>query len=86
MELKDFESHRCNLSLKECKTIEVVYFQDGSCNDRKLITGWGIDGTLYTFEVVPRQPIPFIQKLTDEKKQSFRTDDKETEPPNNVQI
>jgi hypothetical protein len=60
---KDFESHRCDLSLKECKTIEVVYFQDGSYEDRKLMLGWGTDGVLYTFEVVPRKAIPIIEPL-----------------------
>lgn len=55
-----FDEHKCDIPLKTCKTIEVVYFQDGSFKDKKLMTGWGIDGVLYTFEVVPRKPIPIV--------------------------
>ncbi len=56
----DFANHECELPLQECKTIEVVYFRDDSYKNKKLITGWGVDGILYTFEVVPRKPIPYI--------------------------
>jgi hypothetical protein len=63
------------LELKECKTIEVVYFQDGSFKDKKLMTGWGTDGVLYTFEVVPRKPIPLVIPLADEKKHLNGTDE-----------
>jgi hypothetical protein len=48
------------------KTIEVVYFMDVSCNGKKLMTGWGTDGILYTFKVVPRKPIPLILPIGDE--------------------
>jgi hypothetical protein len=57
---KDFEAHQCDLPLKGCKWIEVVYFHDTSYKDKKLMTGQGTDGVLYTFEVVPRKPIPFV--------------------------
>ena len=77
---KDFDTHKCDLSLKSCKTIAVIYFRDDSHKDKKLMTGWGIDGVLYTFEVAPREPIPLIQKLADERKQPFRTDGEVTEP------
>lgn len=63
---EDFETHECDLPLKECKRIEVVYFQDESYKDKKLMTGWAIDGVLYTFEVVPRKPIPFVVSSSDD--------------------
>lgn len=62
---KDFEAHECDLPLKECKRIEVVYFHDESYKNKKLISGWGTDGILYTFEVVPRKPIPFVLSSSD---------------------
>ena len=77
---EDFEKHECNLKIKECKTIEVVYFLDGSYKDRKLMTGQGIDGILYTFEVVPRKPIPIMIPIADEKKQPYRADEEGTAP------
>lgn len=55
---KNFEDHVCDLRLKGCKRIEVVYFKDDSYKDKKLMTGWGTDGILYTLEVVSRKPIP----------------------------
>ena len=61
----DFENHQCDLKLKGCKTIEVSYLQDVSYNNKKLINGWGLDGILYTFEVVPRKPIPIMLPLSD---------------------
>ena len=79
--LSKFERHECNLSLKECKTIEVVYFQDVSYKDKKLINGWGTDGILYTFEVVQRKPIPITMPLrTDENLHGDKTDEDFTEP------
>jgi hypothetical protein len=57
---EEFDTHEYDLSLKECKRIEVVYFHDRSYKGKKLMTGWGTDGVLYTFEVVPRKPIPYI--------------------------
>jgi len=84
---KDFDVHKCDMPLKGCKRIEVRYFYDGSYNDKKLMTGWGIDGVLYTFEVVPRKPIPIVmtsdefsqQKKSDESKQSNDSDGEVTE-------
>ena len=80
---KDFESHTCDLPLKECRRIEVVYFQDVSYKNKKLINGWGVDGVLYTFEVVSRKPIPIILPIGDEishEKKSKSSDGDFTEP------
>jgi hypothetical protein len=74
-----FNEHKCNLKIKSVKSIPVAYFVDTSCNDKKYMTGWGIDGTLYTFEVTQRTPIPLIEPIR-RKETPFRTDDKETEP------
>ncbi len=76
----NFDTHQCDLPLKECKRIEVVYFQDDSYSNKKLMTGWGTDGILYTFEVVPRKPIPITFPLADEKKQLNGTDEEVPEP------
>ena len=75
-----FNSHECDLPLKEVKRINVVYFQDGSYGKKKIMTAWGIDGTLYTFEVVPRKPLPYILPLADAFLQRKRTDEELTEP------
>jgi hypothetical protein len=56
----EFDKHACDLPLANTKRIPVIYFQDDSYKDKKLMTGWGIDGVLYTFEVVPRKPIPIV--------------------------
>ena len=78
---EQFEGHKCAPSkLRGQKTIEVVYFMDVSCNGKKLMTGRGIDGVLYTFEVVPRKPIPLIETLNRRKVTPFRTDEEGTEP------
>jgi hypothetical protein len=55
-----FNEHKCKLELVGTKVIPVVNFIDTSCKGRQLITGWGIDGVLYTFEVVPRKAIPIV--------------------------
>jgi len=68
------------LPLKDCKTITVVYFRDGSYKDKKLMVGWGTDGVQYTFEVVPRKPIPLMDPLNRRKVTDFRTDGEVTEP------
>jgi hypothetical protein len=60
---KDFDIHKCDLPLKDCRRIEVAYFMDVSYDSNKLMNGLGIDGTLYTFEVVPRKPIPLMEPL-----------------------
>lgn len=36
------------------------------------MSGWGIDGTVYTFEVMPRKPIPITIPLADENLQRKR--------------
>jgi len=63
---EDFDIHECNIPINGSKRIEVVYFRDDSYKGKKLMTGRGIDGVLYTFEIVPRRPIPFILSPSDE--------------------
>jgi hypothetical protein len=63
---EEFETHKCELQLVDQKTIPVVYFLDTSCNGKKIMAGWGVDGVLYTFEVVPRKPIPYMKSLSDD--------------------
>jgi hypothetical protein len=77
---ENFEAHECNLELKECKRIEVIYVCDDSYKNKKLIRGWGIDGVLYTFEVVPRKAIPCIIPL------STLSDDSYHEPVNRRKV
>ena len=81
---KAFTQHKCDLPLKESKRIEVIYFRDDSYKDKKLMTCWGTDGVLYTFEVVPRKPIPIIMSLQQTKSNRFygdeETDEEVTEP------
>ena len=54
----EFEKHECNIPLKNHKHIDFVYFMDVSLKNKKLMSGMGTDGILYTFEVVPRKAIP----------------------------
>jgi hypothetical protein len=77
---ENFDSHICDLPLNGVRRIEVVYFRDDSYKDKKLMTGWGIDGITYTFEVVPRKQISIIMPLADEKKHLNGTDGEVTEP------
>ncbi len=81
---KDFELHKCDISLKKCEIIEVSEFYDGSYKDKKLMNGMGINGVLYTFEVVPRKPIPIMIPLQQTKSNRFHgdeeTDGEVTEP------
>jgi hypothetical protein len=78
---QDFNAHKCDLPLIGCKIIEVVYFQDGSYKDKKLMTGLGTDGILYTFEVVPRKPIPITLPLQQTNVyMNPKTDEDVTEP------
>lgn len=63
---KDFADHECDVPLKGSRTIEVMYFRDDSYKNKRLMTGWGTDGILYTFEVVPRKPIPFVLSPSDD--------------------
>jgi len=71
-----FKSHECDLPLKESKIIEVVYFRDDSHKDKQFMTGWGTDGVLYTFEVVPRKAIPIITRPSDGSYHDKDSDDK----------
>lgn len=71
---ENFGSHECDMPLKNTKRIEVIYFRDDSYKGKKLMTGWGTDGVLYTFEVVPRKPIPITTPLTDDSNRRFLTD------------
>lgn len=80
----DFESHKCDISIKGCQIIEVTEFYDGSFKEQKIMNGMGTDGILYSFEVVTRKAIPIMEPLSrrifttpDEKK---RTDIDFTEP------
>ena len=75
MSNETFPSHECDLPLKATKRIEVVYFRDDSYKNKKMMTGWGTDGILYTFEVVPRKPIPLMEPLSRRKVTDFRTDE-----------
>jgi hypothetical protein len=62
----DFGNHECDIPITDSKIIEVAYFRDDSYKNKKLMTGLGLDGVLYTFEVVPREPIPFVLSPSDE--------------------
>ncbi|MBS7632067.1 hypothetical protein KEJ15_00355 [Candidatus Bathyarchaeota archaeon] len=66
LSVKDFDAHRCDMPINDVKRIPVVYFQDDSYDDKKLMTGWGLDGVLYTFEVTPRKPISIVICPSDE--------------------
>jgi hypothetical protein len=80
LRIEDFDSHECDLPFKASKRIEVVYFRDDSYKDKKLMTGWGIDGILYTFEVVPRKPIPIVMGNPTTVNMEGNSDEKLTEP------
>jgi hypothetical protein len=75
----DFVSHECDIPLNGVKRIEVVYFRDSSYKDKKLMTAWGIDGNLYTFEVVLRKAIPLMEPLSRRKVTTFYEKDKTDE-------
>jgi hypothetical protein len=76
----DFNSHKCSWALKGTKEIPVVYFRDDSFDDKKIMTGYGIDGVLYSFVVVPREAIPLIESLSRRKVTDSGTDEEVTEP------
>jgi hypothetical protein len=44
------------------------------------MTGWGLDGILYAFEVVPRKAIPIVMRLSDGSYHDKEPDDKLPEP------
>ncbi len=78
---ENFDDHKCDLPLKECKTIEVVKIIDGSYEDRQLMNGWGTDGILYTFEIMPRKAISIMMPLKQTKVyMESKTDEDFTEP------
>ena len=82
---RDFDSHQCDLQLKGVKTVEVLYFRDDSYKGRKIVTGWGVDGISYVFEVVPRKAIPYFTELTSRRfltdtQKKNKTDGDFTEP------
>ena len=58
-----FDSHDCDLPLNGVQKISVVYFRDDSYNNKKIMTGMGIDGVLYTFEITARKPIPIVTPI-----------------------
>lgn len=63
----DFNSHKCDIPINDCKKIEVVYFQEGSYGSKQRMLGMGTDGILYTFEVIPRKAIPIMEPLSNRK-------------------
>lgn len=62
----EFNAHICDVQVIGQKEIQVIEFMDVSCNGKKLMMGQGIDGVLYTFEVVPRKAIPIMKPLSDD--------------------
>lgn len=76
---EDFESHKCEMPLVGVKNILVADCLDTSCKGKQIMTAWGVDGILYTFEVVPRHPIP-IMISSDESLQLKKSDKDLTEP------
>jgi hypothetical protein len=71
-----FNEHKCKLELIGTKVIPVVNFIDTSYNGQRVMTGWGVDGVLYTFEVVSRKPIPYILSTSDDSYHDENPDDK----------
>lgn len=76
--IEDFNTHNCKWLLRTVKRIPVAFFRDDSFDDETIMTGYGLDGVLYTFVVTPRTAIPYFRKLADEKKQQPRTDEEGT--------
>lgn len=66
LSIDDFDLHKCEWTFKDVQQIPVVYFRDDSFNDKKVMTGYGLDGVLYTFVVTPRTPIPYMRGLSDD--------------------
>lgn len=77
---EDFDQHKCEWNLKDVKRISIVYFRDDSYEDKKIMTGYGTDGVLYTFEVVPRKAIPLLLPLSNELSQQNRSNEDDTVP------
>jgi hypothetical protein len=84
---EEFAAHECNLPLTDVKQIPVVYFQDDSVNGKKIMTGKGVDGILYSFIVTPRMAIPYFmsnrRKVTDPSWKD-KTDGEVPEPCHHV--
>jgi len=77
---ENFDAHECDLPIVDVKRIPVVYFQDDSVSGKQIMTGRGVDGILYSFIVTPREPIPYMMKLSDGFLQGNKPDDNFTEP------
>jgi len=75
-----FSEHECKLELVSTKTIPVINFLETSCKGMKIMTGWGTDGILYTFEVVPRKAIPIVMCHPTKVNMNPDSDDKLPEP------
>jgi hypothetical protein len=73
---RNFNKHKCEKSSIGVKTIPVIDFLQTSRNGKEVMTGWGVNGILYTFEVMPRKPIPFIKGSSDD---SYHDNDNPTE-------
>ena len=80
LSVDDFDSHKCKWALKDIKQISVTYFRDDSFDDKKVMTGYGLDGVLYTFVVTPRTPIPYMKRLSDGSYHDKTSDDKLPKP------
>jgi len=76
----DFSSHKCKWVLRDVKQIPVMYFRDDSFDDKKVMSGYGLDGILYTFIVIPRTAIPYIVSSSDDSYHDKESDDKLPEP------
>ncbi len=73
-----FDSHECDLPIKHVKHIEAAYTYSGSYKDKKIIVGRGLDGTLYSFIVKKKIPIPYYP--SNEILQKDKSDEDFTEP------
>jgi len=66
----EFDSHKCKLpDVRGQKTIETIDFLDVSCGDKKLMSARGVDGIIYFFKIVAREPLPVVTPK--EQKNSF---------------
>ena len=72
---KDFEAHTCDMPIKGNRLIEVADILDVSYDNKKIITVQGLNGALYTFEVVPRKPISIMIPLQQTKSNRFHGDE-----------
>ena len=63
---EEFDSHKCEWKLKDVQRIPVAYFRDDSYEDNKIMSGYGLDGVLYSFVVTSRTAIPYCKGLSDD--------------------